>query len=296
MHDFDVEAIGLDTPPSEAFKTTYRPAITVRNNGIHPANVTGSIAIINRDTGLQVFSSPVALANLAPGATDAAPALAEVTFADEGHYLAYGYVTTLHDSIPQNDNLYPVEFTVIPGTPTPPVVVPAHASQHENNGSDELEVEGLLGKLATKQDPTSHAAEHQVGGADQISIGGLSGKAAEAQTPTTHSNAYHNPTLATSAELTAHQGATAVHTAALNLANRETSGPEIGLVKGDQLAIGTQVDPVGERFLRSDRYWSSPMPQGAIITWPAATAIPAGWAALGVLPEPAPTLIRIYKL
>jgi hypothetical protein len=292
MRDYDVEAIGLDTPPSEAYKTTYRPAIAVRNNGIHPADVTGFIAIINRDTGLQVFSSQVALAALAPGATDAAPATAEVVFTAEGNYLAYGYVTTLHDSVPQNDNLSPTDFTVIPGTPPPPVVVPAHATQHENGGTDELDVDGLTGKLADKQDPDEHAAQHQVGGTDQLSIGGLSGKAAEAQTPITHSNAYHNPTLATSAELTAHQGATAVHSAATNLANRETTGAETGLVKGDQLALGSEATPAGDRYLRSDRYWHAPVPDYLICLWDGTNPVPDGW--ITVLVNPAPNAPHIY--
>jgi len=296
MRDYDVEAIGLDTPPSEAFKTTYRPAIAVRNNGIHPADVTGSIAIINRDTGLQVFSSPVELEDLGSGETGAAEATSEVTFDLEGNYLAYGYVTTAHDSVPQNDNLYPTSFKVVPGTPPPPVVVPAHAAQHENGGTDELEVEGLAGKLASPQEPEDHAATHQVGGPDQLSIGGLSGKAAEAQTPITHSNSYHNPTLATSSELTAHQGATAVHTAATNLANRETTGPETGLVKGAQLALGSIVDPAGDRYLRSDRYWHAPVPDNIICLWDGTNPIPAGWITIIVNPAPNAPHIYITKL
>jgi hypothetical protein len=296
MPDFDVAAVGLSSPPAAAYKTTYRPAITVKNNGVHDADVVGYIAIIERATGLQVFYSPVYLAELGPGGTGAALATATHDFQTEGDYLAYGYVTTDHDSVPQNNNLAPTSFHVGPGEPPTPVIVPAHAPQHENGGSDEIEIDGLAGKLADPQEPEDHAATHQLGGPDQLSIGGLSGKAAEPQTPITHSNAYHNPTLATSSELTAHQNATAVHSAALNLANRETTGPNTGLVPFTQLATGSKVTPVGDRYLREDRFFHAPMPDGAIITWLAADPIPEGWQLYSELPTPTPMTIRIRKL
>jgi hypothetical protein len=296
MPDFDVAAVGLSSPPAAAYKTTYRPAIAIKNNGVNDADVDGYIAIIERATGLQVFYSPVYLAELGPGETGAALATTTHNFESEGDYLAYGYVTTDHDSVPQNNNLAPTTFHVGPGEPPTPVVVPAHAPQHENGGSDEIEIDGLAGKLADPQEPEDHAATHQLGGPDQISIGGLSGKAAEAQTPITHSNAYHNPTLATSSELTAHQNATAVHTAATNLANRQTSGADAGLIPAAQLSDRSIVDPAGDRYLRDDQYWHCPMPQGGIITWPAATAVPDGWTPTGISPEPAGGLIRITKL
>jgi hypothetical protein len=287
MRDYDVAVVRLGSPPPEAFKTTYRPAIRVENLGIHPADVSGTISIISLDTGLQVFSSAVALDGLAPGSTEAVPALSTWTPTDEGYYIAFGYVTTPHDSDPDNNNLPPTQFHVGPGTPPPPVTVPAHAQQHEDGGSDKLEVSGLAGKLADPQDPDEHAASHQLGGADQLSIGGLSGKAAEAQTPIAHSNAYHNPTMATSSELTAHQGATTAHTAATNLANRETTGTLTGLLKGDQLVLGSVVEPAGDKYVRSDRYLHAPVPDYLVCYWPSPRDIPAGWMEL-VLTPPAP--------
>src|SRR5687767_11775201 len=50
-----------------------------------------------------------------------------------------------------------------------------HASTHENGGGDEIDVTGLSGLLADRQDPTNHASRHQNGGADEISVAGLSG-------------------------------------------------------------------------------------------------------------------------
>ena len=69
-----------------------------------------------------------------------------------------------------------------------------------------------------------------------------------------HGNAHHNPVMTTAAELTAHSGSVAAHTAATNLANRETTGEFIGLLPFEQLAIGSEVgeDPM---FLMRDRFW-----------------------------------------
>jgi hypothetical protein len=292
MRDYDVAAVGLASPPAAAFKTTYKPAITVKNNGIHPALVTGSIQILNRDTGLQVFSSPVTIAALAAGTTGAALALADVTFEVEGNYLAYGYVTTDHDSVPSNNNLNPTAFKVGPGTPPTPVVVPAHAPQHENGATDELEVEGLAGKLATPQEPEDHVAAHQLGGKDQLVVSGLTGELATAQVPKAHSNAYHSPVMATAGELTAHMGSTSAHSAATNLANRNTTGPDTGLVVATQLSGRSVALPVGDRYLRSDQYWHSPVPDYLICLWDGTNPVPAGW--ITVIVNPAPNAPHIY--
>jgi len=295
MRDYDVAAVGLANPPAAAFKTTYKPAITVKNNGIHPALVTGSIQILNRDTGLQVFSSPVTLAALTAGATGAALAMADVTFTVDGNYLAYGYVTTEHDSYSPNNNLNPTAFKVGPGTPPTPVVVPAHAPQHENGATDELEVEGLAGKLATPQEPEDHVATHQVGGADQLVVSGLPGELATPQVPKAHSNAYHVPLMATSGELTAHQGATAVHSAATNVANRNTTGPDTGLVKAVQLSDRSAAFPVGDKYLRSDQYWHTPVPDHLICLWDGTNPVPAGWVTVFINPAPVAPYIYITK-
>ncbi|MEY4581293.1 MAG: hypothetical protein RL701_5996 [Pseudomonadota bacterium] len=82
----------------------------------------------------------------------------------------------------------------------------AHATTHQDGGSDELNVGGLSGVLADPQPPiigatgttavagndsrltnartpTAHAASHQDGGADEISVTGLSGVLADPQPP-----------------------------------------------------------------------------------------------------------------
>lgn len=257
--DYDVRAKALASPPASAPQQTYSPAIEVENLGVHTVDVTGQIAIIDLGTGLQVFSSPVSLASLGPGETGNAVAADTWTPAGAGHFYAYGFVTCDHDGNPGNGQLPPTLFDCT-GEPTPPpVTVPAHAAQHEQNGSDTLDVEGLPGKLRDGQTPDSHAATHQNGGDDALSVDGLSGRLATPQEPDTHSNTAHNPQMATSAELTSHQNGVAVHTAATNLANRDTTGPETGLVPGTQLVHGTIVPDAGDDAnaggLRADRYY-----------------------------------------
>jgi len=88
----------------------------------------------------------------------------------------------------------------------------AHAANHQNGGSDEVNVQGLSGLLADGQTPlghaashdggaddlngaltpNAHAASHQNAGGDEISVTGLSGTLADAQTPAAHKDA-HDP-------------------------------------------------------------------------------------------------------
>jgi hypothetical protein len=106
--------------------------------------------------------------------------------------------------------------------------------------------------------------------------------------------------MSLASELTTHATATTAHPAATNLANRETTGLDIGLVPSTQLAPGSEVLD-GRKFLErgdnpGDRQWSVPVPQGLICVWPAGTAVPTGWADAGILPAPALLYIWIVKL
>ena len=68
----------------------------------------------------------------------------------------------------------------------------AHASTHENGGSDEISVAGLSGVLADAQTAAAHAASHQNGGADEISVAGLSGLLADSQTALAHAASHQD--------------------------------------------------------------------------------------------------------
>lgn len=194
MADYDVQALGLASPPAAAPATTYYPGVLVRNNGVHPANVTGFIRQYNQSTGMLLNTFTVARNNLLPGATATVSSAAPLVWtpADIGKkFLFNGYVTAPLDSVPANNYFGPVLITVTGATPPPPPIQ-EHHTQHENGGADELTLEGLSGKLAEHQDPTEHASDHQDGGTDQLSVDGLAGELAEPQTPKTHATS-HEP-------------------------------------------------------------------------------------------------------
>ncbi|HVH98117.1 MAG TPA: hypothetical protein VM869_05395, partial [Enhygromyxa sp.] len=66
--------------------------------------------------------------------------------------------------------------------------VALHAATHQDGGSDPLNVSGLSGVLADKQNPVAHADLHANGGIDELNVGGLSGVLAEKQNPVVHAD------------------------------------------------------------------------------------------------------------
>lgn len=64
----------------------------------------------------------------------------------------------------------------------------AHATSHQNGGSDEISVAGLSGLLADGQTPLAHKTSHENGGSDELSVAGLSGLLADPQDPTLHAS------------------------------------------------------------------------------------------------------------
>jgi hypothetical protein len=290
MADYDVGVIGLQTPPASSVKTTYRPAISVRNNGIHDALASGYVRIYA--AGLLIFESEVYSGTILPGASGLAQAVDYWTPETEGQYIVNGYVSCPLDQVEPNNNLHPTHITVSADEPPEPPAVEPHASQHEEGGTDQVSIDGLLGRAADPQPALPHAAVHQAGGSDQINVASLVGELASAQTPKSHGNAYHSPTMATSSDLSNHLLDTSTHAAAANLANRETAGPLTGIVPAAQLALGSQPLPSGQRFLRSDRYWACPVPAGIICLWDTNNPIPDGWTPCAVFPPP--TFPHVY--
>ena len=192
MPDYDVSAEGLASPPALAPVTTYYPAALVKNNGVHPANVTGYIRIYSKATGLLVAQHQVSRNNIQPGTTESVPSATPWVLTPEDigkQFILNGVVSAPLDSVPGNNNFGPVIVTVTGATPPPPPIE-THASQHENGGADELDLTGLAGKLAEHQDPTEHASAHEDGGSDQLSVDGLNGELADPQTPKTHAGSH----------------------------------------------------------------------------------------------------------
>jgi hypothetical protein len=292
--DYDVAAVGLNVPPAAASLTTYRPAISVKNNGRYDAIARGTLSAYK--AGLRVWSSPVSSNAIEPGETGIATAQDDWTPDTEGTFVFFGYVSCDFDQVEPNNNLAPVTVTVGPEPPPPPPPVTAHASQHEHGGSDVLDVEDLPGQLRDEQRPESHASIHQAGGDDQLNVAGLAGILADAQTPIDHDNAQHTENFTTQDELDNHAHAAAAHTAAKNLANRETSGPDTGLVVLTQICNRSIPTPIGDRYLRSDQYWHTPVPDGLICVWDGTNPIPLGWMTIIINPAPSAPYIYITKL
>jgi hypothetical protein len=106
---------------------------------------------------------------------------------DQSGGLPGPHATTHQDG--GSDEINVAGLTGLLATPQTPA---AHATTHQDGGSDEINVTGLTGLLATAQTPTSHATSHQNGGADEITVTGLSGLLADAQTPTAHATTHQN--------------------------------------------------------------------------------------------------------
>jgi hypothetical protein len=82
----------------------------------------------------------------------------------------------------------------------------AHASTHQDGGSDEVSVAALSGQLADAQPstwtlvsgkpttfaPAAHKTSHQDGGSDEISVQGLAGTLADPQTPAAHKTSHQD--------------------------------------------------------------------------------------------------------
>lgn len=292
--DYDLGVTGLSTPPKAAVLTQYRPAVSVRNNGLHNAVGAGYIRIYS--AGLLVFESEVYSGTLVPGASGTADAVDYWTPSSPGTYIVQGYVTTPLDQVEPNNNLAPTTIIVSDITPPPPAPVPLHAAQHEEGGGDPINVDGLPGILADPQRSFPHYSQHQAGGTDPLNVGSLQGILAQDQPAQAHSNARHSPEMATTAALDSHQTGSAVHTAATNLASRNTTGPQTGLVKAIQLGDASIVNPIGDRYLRTDQIWHCPVPDGLICVWDGTNPVPAGWITIIVNPAPTAPYIWISRL
>lgn len=247
--DYDVEVLGLKTPAPTSPLAPCRLVVLVRNNGSHNAVASGYVRIYS--AGLQTFQSEVYSDTLAPGQSGDCSSTGYWTPPAEGIYMIQGYISTPLDQVEPNNNLNPTTIHITGTPPTPPTPVELHAAQHEEGGKDEISIEGLPGRAADQQDAAAHAARHQAGGTDALNVGSLQGILSQDQPAQTHSNSRHFPVLASSDELTNHQTGSAVHTAATNLANRETTGPDTGFVKKIQLASSTEVADAGDDPLKA---------------------------------------------
>ena len=296
--DYDVAAVGLSVPPAAASLTTYRPAISVKNNGRYDAVTSGTLSAYK--AGLRVWSSPVSSNAIEPGDTGLATAQDDWTPDTEGTYVFFGYVSCYKDQVEPNNNLAPSPFTVTEGPLPPTPTVPLHAAQHEEGGTDELSVDGLPGRLGEPQVPLNHASDHEPGGADTINVTGMSGLLAEAQTAKLHAASHKiggadvlavaELTGASNYELLAHK----------NAANGYPGLDNGALILSDRLAPAP-VPGMNEYGLRFDRTWGpvlpttsgTTLPTGIICIWNGLNPTPADWIIEPVGPALTPPYVYI---
>jgi hypothetical protein len=258
MHDYDVGAVSLSSPPASAVIQPYRPAVLVKNLGVHDALAVGSLRIYS-PAGLLIFTTEIYSGVIAPGETKPALAVNYWTPPAIGRYQVIGYVSCINDQNEPNNSLQPCFVEVIPGEPPEPSTVPLHAAQHEEGMSDELNVDGLHGRLTDAQTPTGHKATHQAAGSDALDVTGLPGILADGQPiadhheshedgggdemnvdnlhgelynlqkTKIHGNEKHDPNFASSTDLSNHLAdTTAVHAVATNLEQTANKGAASG--------------------------------------------------------------------
>lgn len=253
MADFDVGAVALIVPPASAVITPYRPAVSVRNNGIHAALAVGTLRIYS--AGSVIFTSDIFSATIPAGETGTATAVKYWTPPATGQYMVIAYVSCTSDQYEPNNSLAPTTFTVTDRPPPEPLPVTEHAAQHEEGGGDELSIDGLRGKAKDRQDPYSHASDHETGGGDELSVDGLSGTLATPQPTEPHANEKHTAVFQTASDVassigvhnslaTAHEaGITGIVTGAVTTHDAdELAHPGIGFKQG-LIYTGVTVKP-----------------------------------------------------
>lgn len=289
--DYDVQVLGLASPPAKAVVTQYRPAVSILNAGIHDAIASGYVRIYA--AGLLVFESEVYTNTLTPGETGNAEAVDYWTPPAEGTYIVQGFVSTPLEQTGPNNNLNPTTIIVGPGQPpTPPTPVSPHASQHEEGGADEVSLEGLHGRAADRQDPTAHASNHEFSGEDPINVSNMPGILAEPQLPVLHA-AWHE-TAGTDPLHIAHiSGADALEYLANKGEPAGYAGLDVnGIVPSAQIASGSSVT-LGKHYLSLERIWDVPTPPGILCLWTIGSTIPFDWIAVLGIPAPAPGYVWI---
>lgn len=143
--DYDVGITGLSSPPSSATKSSYRPAVSVRNNGLHDALASGVLRIYA--AGQLIYTSEIYSPTIPPGETKTAEAIDYWTPETEGDYMIIADVSSPLDQYEPNNHLNPTTITVTGEEPEPPTPVEPHAPQHEDGGSDEISIDGLKGRI-----------------------------------------------------------------------------------------------------------------------------------------------------
>jgi len=261
--DIDVKVLYLETPSVSAPQASYTIGVRMRNEGIHPRSSAGVVSVYDKGSGLLIQTFQVASAIMGPGEEKQAFSTLQLDLRltpVDTELLFSGAITCDGDMVPANNILNPTTVKVTAEPPPPPPPVAAHASQHRDGGSDELDVTGLYGVLGTPQPYADHAAAHQLGGDDQLSLAGLPGQLADPQIAASHGNERHVVDFLYESELTNHVNDATPHDAATSLEKTANKGEADGYAELDAAArvpvdrLGSGSVP-GTRFLRDDQSW-----------------------------------------
>jgi len=159
--DYDVAILALVEPESTSPVATYRPTISVRNNGTHPATVSGTIRAYN-PAGELTFTSGLVSRTLEPGQTASMLAASLWTPANAGLYSVSADIVCDRDEVQSNNHLASVPVTIT-GAAAPPT------AEHGNEAHDP--------EMLTEPDLTNHAAaQASVHGYDahgDLGLGGI---------------------------------------------------------------------------------------------------------------------------
>ena len=258
MADYDVGVIELTTPAATAPLAQTRPVVSVRNNGVHDAVASGYLRIYS--AGLLVFQTECFSDTIGPGETRPCSAVDYWTPEAEGTYIVQGYFDTPLDQVEPNNNLYPTTIIISGLIPPPPTPVPAHASQHESGGADEMSLEDLPGRTADQQHPTTHASDHELGGTDPVNVTDMPGILAESQKPKAHATS-HKVGGSDLLDVLALPNATDLELVARKGANNGYAPLDTdATVPTANLAIARQSPPSPSQALLYSHDWGYPIP------------------------------------
>jgi hypothetical protein len=166
----DVRITGYVTPVAEQPQASLTPVIAVQNFADEDAVIHGLIRIYRESTGLMIYSSELAITQLAHHTSANIAALTPFDPpepADDDYFVKADIVaTSFLPGPPMNATLGSFYFDI----KTPPMgAAPAgHHATHEDGGSDPVDVSGLSGELADDQPPKAHHASHEPGGSDRV--------------------------------------------------------------------------------------------------------------------------------
>ena len=266
MADVDTKVLYLENPPTTAPPASYLIGVRVKNLGIAAASTSGYVSVYDKGTSLLVGTFNVASAEMDPDEEKQAFATValDLTEAEVGQQFIFsGDITSPGDMVRSNDILAPTTITIVDEPPPPPPPVASHASQHEDAGSDELDVTGLHGVLGTPQPYADHASGHENGGADEVNVAGMTGQLADPQIAADHGNERHVVDFLLATELNNHIADATPHDAATSLEKTAEKGAANGYAElgaAGKVPVGQLggAEGTGQLFLKSDQTWANP--------------------------------------